>query len=226
MDDIERAVAVQLTACYTSLLGKNKSTAEDLRRQSFQVYLSDPGSVVIGGVYFCGLKPYGAASRAYPPPQSLPEGFTTYRDAPTGSPFYPRARTLIRYALDLTLGKEATLEQALCTNWYFQRAADTKQLRAFGLSELEATEVHRSLLDKFLPKLVLCVGNGPISSYRGMLDLHGVETSREERYLGRSYLRAATSTGGRKIVGVPHLSRYPVEESLLRFIRQQFGAED
>ena len=183
----------------------------------YQVFLSDPGSVRVGGVYFCGLKPYGQPGRVYPAPAPLPQGFNAYRDAPTGSPFYPRALRLIRHGLGLTLGPAAPPEAALCTNWFFQRAADTKQLKAFGLDTLDVSAIHRQLLSEYQPKLILCVGNGPVSSYRGMLDLYGLSTSVEVRYRGNSRLRAA-ATEDTRIIGVPHLSRYPVTDELLAFI--------
>jgi len=53
-----------------------------MKALSYQIFLSDPASATSEGVYFCGLKPYGSANGRYDPPEKLPAGFTTYRDAP------------------------------------------------------------------------------------------------------------------------------------------------
>jgi len=73
------------------------------------------------------------------------------------------------------------------------------------------------MLQIYSPRLVLCAGNGPVSSYAGMLRLHRTTTELETNYLGNSRLRAATA-GERVIVGVPHLSRYEITEELTDFI--------
>ena len=224
MDKTEKMVADRLDQLAGQLLKQEKAdVAEDLRRQSFQIYLSDPNSVRKGGLYFCGLKPYGARGKQYPAPRALATGFSTYRDAATGSPFYPRARKVIRHTLNRVIDEDAPLEAALCTNWFFQRAADTAQLKEFGLTGLDVSDVHRSLLDRYQPRVILCVGNGPVSAYRGFLDLLGLTTTDEERYLGNSYLRGSTQTGEPTVIGLPHLSRFPVNEQALDFVDRLLG---
>ena len=195
-----------------------------MRAQSYEVFLSDPTSARTGGVYFCGLKPYGAKGRSYPVAKVPPTGFMLYRDTPSGSPFYPRAKQVIRYALDLTLGEEALLEAALCTNWYFQRAADTAQLKQFGLDRLDVSSVHQELITELKPTVILCAGNGPVSAYAGILTLLRLDTTHQEKYLGNSYLRVAQRDGSPLVVGLPHLSRYPVElqaeELIAKYLNQ------
>ncbi len=224
MDGIERRARGRLDEAAKQLMQTDAEAAQLLRAQSFQVYLSDPASVERGGVYFCGLKPYGRAGAVHSPPSGLPKGYTTYRDQASRSPFYPRAVKLIRRALDLTLGDSAVLEAALCTNWYFQRAADTKQLKHFGLERLSMADIHRELLDLYSPKAIVCIGNGPVSAYAGMLKLLGRNTTDEVNYIGNSYLRASRANEGEAVLlGFPHLSRYPVEDTALRFMREMLS---
>jgi len=73
------------------------------------------------------------------------------------------------------------------------------------------------MLDEYRPKFIICACNVPFSSYTGMLLLHGMETLVERNHLGRPKLRA-TRSGKRTVIGVPHLSRYEVTESLLAFV--------
>ncbi|NJC26329.1 hypothetical protein [Neolewinella antarctica] len=222
VEEIE--VQEHLGALADNLSLKQLTVATNLRRQSFQIYLSDPASAVQRGVYFCGLKPYGAVGRSYPAPEKLSAGFNTYRDASTSSPFYSRARKLIRHTLDLTLGEMAPLEAAFCTNWFFQRAADTAQLKRFGLDALDVSKFHEQFLQRYRPKIILCIGNGPVSAYAGMLKLLDLKTETTEPYLGRSYLRASTKKGEAVIIGLPHLSRYSVEPAALDFINRCYRA--
>ena len=208
---IVNRVGKQLAKAADKLATTNPDVAKAMRAQSYEVFLSDPTSARTGGVYFCGLKPYGAKGRSYPAATVPPPGFMLYRDAPSSSPFYPRAKQVIRHALDLTLGKDAPLEAALATNWYFQRAADTAQLKQFGLERLDVSSIHGDLLTALQPRIILCAGNGPVSAYAGMLDLLGLKTTHQEKYLGNSYLRVAQWKGAPLVVGFPHLSRYPME---------------
>ena len=197
----------------------------------YEVFLSAPQSAVPGGLYFCGLKPYGAPGRTYGFPEPLPAGFTTYRDRPRASPFYARAREVLRLGLDHTLGATADLSAALCTNWFFYRAADTAQLKRFGLERMDCSTFHRHFLSHLRPRLIFCIGNGAVSSYAGMCQLFGVQTVREERYLGTAKLKEArgmlsggAGAGGQggeqdtRIIGIPHLSRFAVTAQLTEFV--------
>ena len=207
---------------YLRELGRSDpARAREVARLKYDLFLSDPASARPGGVYFCGLKPYGAPRRSYDFPAPPPPGYLAYRDGGAPATFSARARHVIRLALDATLGPATPPEAALCTNWYFQRAADTAQLRRFGLDRLDASDLHRRLLGEYRPRLILCVGNGPVSAYAGMLALFATETTTNEVYAGTARLKRAAPPGGPLIVGLPHLSRYgvgPVKTPLIKAV--------
>ena len=186
-------------------------------RLRYQLYLSQPAAGRPNGVYFCGLKPYGAAHSTYPnpsPPEALPANYNHYRDDPGRSPFYATARRVLRWGLDQTLGEEAPLEAACCTNWCFARAADTKQLNHFGWTLADFAPYHRELLNHLQPRLILCAGNGPFSAYTGMLELHDTTTTESHPAEGRARIKLARA-GARILVGFPHFSRYGISDAQL-----------
>lgn len=223
-----RQVEREFAEDFTALLADYRSskpteeTATLLARLRYQLFYSDPTAARSGGVYFCGLKPYGRLSRTYRDPEPLPQGHVVYRDE-KGGHFYRRAVAIIRRALDVSLGAEAPLAAALCTNWFFYRAEDTAMLKSFGLARIDCSVYHQRMVEALRPRIILCAGNGPVSSYAGFLQLYGLETMRTEDYLGRSKLRESLVRLPQldyptRIVGLPHLSNWPVNEQALDFI--------
>lgn len=194
-------------------LGRTTEAAE-LRRLGYQVFLSDPHAALPRGVYFCGLKPYGSPGKSYPAGVELPPGYSGYRDGTARYPFYARARMVIRRALDSIFEEDIPLEAALCTNWFFYRAADTAQLKRFGLEQIDCSDHHRAFVEELSPRLIVCAGNGAISSYAGFTKLFDLETTRTVPVGGNIKVKIATSNDFR-IIGFPHFSRYPVSEEIL-----------
>ncbi len=199
---------------FRNKINRNPGCAAELTRLSYQIFLSDPQAARRRGVYFCGLKPYGNRMTVYAPPVDLPPNFSTYRDAPQSSRFYPTARRVIRKALNSTLGPEAPFEAALCTNWFFARAADSKQLKDLGWELADFAEYHKVLLDFFRPRLIVCAGNGAFSPYRGMCDLLDLATTKELPGEGKTRIKIADGADFR-VVGFPHFSRFGVSEERL-----------
>ena len=212
-ESIQRDFAAQFTARRTA----RSEVADDLDRLSYRVYLSQPHAARSGGVYFCGLKPYGTPHRRYAAPRlphELPDDYNHYRDDPGTSPFYATARRVLRWGLDQTHGADVPLEGAFCTNWCFARAADTAHLKRCGWTLLDFTPHHRTLLRHLQPKLVLCAGNGPFSAFAGMLELH--ETAPLETLPAEGHARIKLArTDGRILIGFPHFSRYSISDAQL-----------
>lgn len=188
--------------------------ADEMRRLGYQVFLSDPGSARPNGVYFCGLKPFGAADASYPAGVRLNAGYSEYRDGPSRWPFYPRARNIIYRTLEHVFGPDTPFEAALCTNWFFYRAADTQQLKRFGPERIDCSAFHRAFLDRLQPRIILCAGNGAVSSYAGFLKLLGLETTDTIPMGG--YIKIKIAQGdGLRVIGFPHFSRYEITDKHL-----------
>ena len=223
-----KALTTDYHTFYEAYLAALRSSAPVLAQRiadyKYQLLLSNPDPASIrGGLYVCGLKPYARRGQVYAfPDAELSPNYQAYLDEQWRTPYVARALQLIRFVQTELLQQPDDPRRVLLTNWFFQRAEDAAQLRQIGLKTAHGIPYHRQLLDYYQPKIVLCVGNGKAqSAYAGMVELHGAKGRKlyDDPYLDRSRLKALR-TAERLIVGVPHLSRYGVDQRMLDWIRE------
>jgi hypothetical protein len=194
--------------------------AQKIADYNYQIFLSEPEEAV--SLYVCGLKPYARAEQTFDfPPQTYGSNYHAYIDEDWNTAYVPRALQLIRLIQIHLLNATPDTRRTLVSNWFFQRAEDAKQLKAFGCRLLEGLPFHRTIIHMVQPSIILCIGNGhTFSSFAGMCALHETAISDVQQipYIDRSSLKLARANG-RLILGVPHLSRYPVTEELTRWLQ-------
>ena len=211
-------------ATLAALRPADAAAAALLERQKYRIFYTDPRvTLTPGPLYFCGLKPYGHAGRSYNvvSPHERPPRHAAYLDESiAGSDFARRAVRLLE-SLQATMGLTPGARDVFCTNWFFYRAPDTKALQAYGLERIAHPDLHADFLRVVLPRVVVCVGNGPVSAFRGMCRLHGLGEADEDqlpvarsarlKYAWTDRFEGAQLEGQRLILGLPHLSRYDLD---------------
>ena len=130
----------------------------------------------IGGLYVVSMKPYAVARRHYS------FGWEERATRPDLHRWYDSehaAGNFVREANDLLLRTLAHMEddtparEVFNTYATFWRAEDAKQLKAFGLENIDCGSYHASFLARLQPQVVLCIGNGPEpSAFALMKRLH------------------------------------------------------
>lgn len=213
---------------YEQRLAKLQKVQPELARKladyKYQLFLSNPTSPV--NLYVCGLKPYGQKGNKYELPRNeYPKAYHAYLDETWRTPYIARALKLIGRIQENVLHTTPNPRQTLVSNWFFQRAEDAKQLKQFSCQLSEAIPYHQAILAHYQPEIILCIGNGKTySSFAGMCLLHQVknEAIQTVSYLDRSQLKMVQANG-RLILGVPHLSRYPITDVLEAWIQDLEG---
>ena len=200
-------------------------TAARMARQKYRLFYTDPRvTLAPGPLYFCGLKPYGRAGQTYPAdvPAARPARYAAYLDEPIAESDFAKRTVRLLTSLQEHMGLPPSARDVFCTNWYFYRAPDTKELQRYGLEHIDTPELHADFLRVVMPRVVVCVGNGPISAFRGVCRLHGLTEADEDQLpIARSarlkyawtdtFEEQALEAGQRLILGLPHLSRYDLD---------------
>ncbi|MEM1325799.1 MAG: hypothetical protein AAGI23_07595 [Bacteroidota bacterium] len=216
-DLLEKYHSFYLTRLAT-LKTKNASLAQRMTDYKYQLFLSQPEVV---DLYVCGLKPYAISGQTYDfPSESYPPNYHAYLDEDWSTRYIPRALQLIQLIQTHLLQTTPDTRRALVSSWFFQRAEDAKQLKAFGYQLADGIPFHRQILAELDVPYILCIGNGKTySSFAGMCALYDIkaEDIRQTAYLDKSSLKWARSNE-RFILGVPHLSRYPVSDEMVRWL--------
>lgn len=194
--------------------------AQKLANYGYQLFLSTPSNTV--DLYVCGLKPYGQKGQQYAlPPKKRAENYHAYLDETWRTPYVARALALIELIQKNLLQTTPEPRRTLVSNWFFQRAEDAKQLKTFGCQLSATIPYHRVILAHYTPKVILCIGNSKTySSFAGFCLLHQVKNEDIQMvpYLDRSQLKMVR-VNGRLLLGVPHLSRYPITGVLEAWIQ-------
>ena len=190
------------------------AVAAELQRLGVAPFASDPALTLRPcPLLVVSMKPYGAPGRTYP------HGWEERKDHPglhrwydggraTGN-FVREADLLVRTML-AELAPDLPPRAVPNTYAYFYRAQDAKQLKSFGLDRIDCTAFHREILTTVAPRVVLCVGNGPVPSayatYREMLAEEVITQS--ERVLAPAPRIKVKVFRAEKVlvIGVPHLS--------------------
>lgn len=193
---------------------------EDVRREIMRLgmapFASDPLRTLRPAVLLVvSMKPYGGPDRQYPcgwEERSERPGLHRWYDGDrAGSNFVREADQLVRLVL-AELGSSLRPREVPNTYAYFYRAADARQLKAFGLARMDCSVLHRQLLGLVRPEVVLCIGNGPAPSafatYHALLG----GTVGTARAAPRLLLRSFTTAEGLRVIGVPHLSYVRTEQ--------------
>ena len=206
-----------------SVAAKDEALAQQLRDYKFRIFFSNPPlAVARNGLLVCGLKPYARTGQVYSfPPPTLPENYNAYLDETWSTPYVRRVLRLIEMIQTISPGI-ADPRRAVITQWFYQRAEDARQLKKFGLKLPDQLTFQQQVINYYQPKILLCIGNGnDYSAFAGMVALHNatVAAATTTPYLERSQLKYLR-TPERLIIGVPHLSRYPVNATLETFIRE------
>lgn len=218
----------QYHSFYRAHLQRIATTAPAIEQRlldyKFQIFLSNPElAYVKNGLLVCGLKPYATAGTTYDfPLQRLPQNYHAYLDETWRTPYVKRALQLIELVQKDVLKTTPNPQHSLVVNWFFQRAEDAKQLKSMQLRLSDQVPFHQQILDFYQPKILLCIGNGnAFSAFAGMAKLHGLDIKSADTvdYLERSKLKLLR-TKDRLIIGVPHLSRYVVNDRMQMWIKE------
>ena len=206
------------------LRATDPDTAALLERQKYRLFYTDPRVTLTSGpLYFCGLKPYGHADRTYPmvPLEDRPARFAAYLDEPIAASDFAKRTVRLLTSLQSTLNVEPDARDVFCTNWFFYRAPDTAALKNYGLSRIAHPNIHADWLRVVRPRVIVCAGNGPISAFRGMCQLHGLSSADEDqlpiarsarlKYAWTDEFEGEALGSRRMILGLPHLSRYDLD---------------
>lgn len=189
------------------------------KRMSYQCYLSRPAFPEQLRVYCCGLKPYGWKGGTFEPPALEVDEFE-YLSNFTLGPFGQRAVMVIQAALGI---EERQLpRQVLLSNWFWQRAADSKQLKSWNWTVEDMLPFQKAVIDTIQPRLILSVGNGmTYSSFAGMCQLFNVDIKTVEKVkLEQRQSIKYFEKDGTFVLGVPHLSRFYPDKNTLEEIRK------
>ena len=102
--------------------------------------------------------------------------------------------------------EEAT-RQTFATNLYFYKCHDQAELAKYPPELIDCWKYHEKFLEIVRPGIVLCVGDGPASSFAEFHKRLGKDAKIEdEKVSQRRYVRGF-KTEDKVVLGIPHLSR-------------------
>ena len=212
-------------ATLAALRAENPAAADLMAQQKYRIFYTDPRATLVPGpLYFCGLKPYGRAGTMYPVEDASqhPARHAAYLDEDIARSDFAKRAVRLLTTLQQYMGEVPDPRAVFCTNWFFYRAPDTVALKSYGLPRIATPDIHTDFLRLVRPRVVVCVGNGPVSAFRGMCRLHGLgEADEDQLPIARSarlkyawtdsFAGEKLAQGQRLLLGLPHLSRYDLD---------------
>ncbi|MBB4079360.1 hypothetical protein GGR28_001980 [Lewinella aquimaris] len=194
-----------------TLTGVSPTLRGEVARLGMAPFTSAPETTLHPGeLMVVSMKPYGAADQSYrcgwDERADRPDLHRWYDGERSTGNFVREADALLALLIDgMTLHLRP--RQIFSTYAYFSRARDAAELKRFGLELLDCSAFHRKFLQIIRPRVVLCIGNGPLpSAFALYRSLYGPEHVEEVRCAPRVLLRHFTTSDGVLVLGVPHLS--------------------